>query len=116
LDITVQHFDHCTLADCAINYSSHWSSQYGDGVLGPFIIDGPAVANYDEDLGALPLSDWFYTPAFTLSEVAQHSGGPPPSPDNVLVNGTHINKNGGGKYAKINVVKVWLLLLCIVHN
>jgi hypothetical protein len=46
----------------------------------------------------------YYTPAFTLNEVAQHSG--PPKPDNLLVNGTHVNANGGGSYAKMNVVKV----------
>lgn len=86
-------------------YHSHWSAQYGDGVLGPIIIDGPATANYDEDLGALPLTDWYYTPVFTLNEVAQHSTTGPPSADNILVNGTHVNKNGGGSYAKINVTK-----------
>lgn len=87
-------------------YHSHWSAQYGDGVLGTMIIDGPATANYDEDLGVLPITDWYYTPVFTLNEVAQHSLGGPPIPDNILVNGTHVNKNGGGSYAKINVVKV----------
>ncbi|KAF2032587.1 hypothetical protein EK21DRAFT_60852 [Setomelanomma holmii] len=86
-------------------YHSHWSIQYGDGVLGPLIIDGPASSNYDEDLGALPLTDWYYTPAFTLNEVAQHSLTGPPLPDNILVNGTHVNANGGGSYAKMNVVK-----------
>jgi FtsP/CotA-like multicopper oxidase with cupredoxin domain len=87
-------------------FSSHWSAQYGDGVVGPLIIEGPATSNYDEDLGALPLTDWYYTPAFTLNEVSQHFG--PPKPDNMLVNGTHVNANGGGSYAKMNVVKVWL--------
>lgn len=86
-------------------YHSHWSAQYGDGVLGPIIIDGPASANYDEDLGALPLTDYYKTPAFTLNEVAQHSTTGPPSPDNILVNGTHINASGGGKYAKMTVTK-----------
>ncbi|KAL5116583.1 laccase, multicopper oxidase, benzenediol:oxygen oxidorectuctase [Pleosporales sp. CAS-2024a] len=85
-------------------YHSHWSAQYGDGVLGPLIIDGPATANYDEDLGALPLTDWYYTPAFTLNEVAQH-GGLPPKPDNILVNGTHVSGPGQGKYAKMKVTQ-----------
>jgi FtsP/CotA-like multicopper oxidase with cupredoxin domain len=40
-----------------------------------------------------------------LNEQAQHSTTGPPEPDNILVNGTHINAEGGGKYAKINVVK-----------
>ncbi|KAH8727668.1 laccase-1 precursor [Phaeosphaeriaceae sp. PMI808] len=84
-------------------YHSHWSAQYGDGVLGTIIIDGPATENYDEDLGTLPLTDWYYPTAFTLNEVAQHSG--PPQADNILVNGTHVNADGGGNYAKMNVVK-----------
>jgi FtsP/CotA-like multicopper oxidase with cupredoxin domain len=87
-------------------YHSHFSAQYGDGVVGTMIIDGPATANYDVDLGTLPITDWYYTPAFTLNEVAQHSTRGPPTPDNILVNGTHINaKNDNGAYAKMNVVK-----------
>jgi FtsP/CotA-like multicopper oxidase with cupredoxin domain len=91
-------------ADIATTSSSHWTAQYGDGIVGPIIIDGPASAQYDEDLGALPITDWYYTPALTLNENAQR-GGPPPI-DNILVNGTHINANKGGKYAKMTVVKV----------
>ncbi|KAH6860803.1 multicopper oxidase-domain-containing protein [Alternaria rosae] len=87
-------------------YHSHFSAQYGDGVVGTMIIDGPATANYDVDLGTLPITDWYYVPAFTLNEVAQHSQRGPPSPDNILVNGTHINAaNDNGQYARINVVK-----------
>jgi FtsP/CotA-like multicopper oxidase with cupredoxin domain len=67
--------------------------------------DGPATANYDEDLGTLPVTDWYYTPGFEVNEQAQHSRTGPPAPDNILVNGTHINAEGGGKYAKISVVK-----------
>lgn len=85
-------------------YHSHWSAQYGDGVVGTIIIDGPATANYDEDLGVLPLTDYYYTSAFTLNEEAQHSTRGPPSPDNILVNGTHVSKSGGA-YAKMTVTK-----------
>jgi hypothetical protein len=53
----------------------------------------------------LPITDWYYTPAFELNERTQ-KGGAPPQINNILVNGTHVNANGGGKYAKINVVKV----------
>jgi laccase len=34
-------------------YHSHFSAQYGDGVQGPIIIQGPASANYDVDLGTV---------------------------------------------------------------
>ncbi|KAJ4362767.1 laccase, multicopper oxidase, benzenediol:oxygen oxidorectuctase [Ascochyta clinopodiicola] len=86
-------------------YHSHWSVQYGDGALGTMIIDGPATANYDEDLGVLPITDYYYTPAFTLFELAQRVRGGPPIPSNILVNGTHVNASGGGKYAKMTVTK-----------
>lgn len=85
-------------------YHSHWSAQYGDGVVGTMIIDGPATVNYDEDLGVLPLTDYYYTEAFTLNEVAQHAQRGPPSPNNILVNGTHVSASGG-KYAKMTVTK-----------
>lgn len=39
-------------------YHSHFSGQYGDGVLGPIVIYGPATANYDIDLGPLTVTDW----------------------------------------------------------
>lgn len=32
--------------------------QYGDGIVGMMVINGPTTANYDEDLGVLPVSDW----------------------------------------------------------
>ena len=86
-------------------YHSHWSAQYGEGVVGTIIINGPATANYDVDLGVLPLTDWYYRPLFELNEQAQHSTTGPPAANNLLVNGTHINANGGGSYAKINVTK-----------
>lgn len=69
------------------------------------IIDGPATANYDEDLGVLPITDYYHTPAFTLNEVAQHSATGPPTPNNILVNGTHVSATGGGRYAKMTVTK-----------
>ncbi|KAF2018573.1 multicopper oxidase [Aaosphaeria arxii CBS 175.79] len=84
-------------------YHSHWSAQYGEGVLGTIIIDGPATANYDEDLGVLPLTDYYYKPAFEINEQAQLSRTGPPAPDNILVNGTHKNGRGGGSYSKIVV-------------
>ena len=72
--------------------------------------DGPASANYDEDLGTLPLTDWYYTPGFMINDIAMHSRrGPPPVPDNILVNGTHVNANGGGQYFKMSIKQVFSL-------
>ncbi|TVY83578.1 Laccase-2 [Lachnellula suecica] len=85
-------------------YHSHFSLQYGDGLLGPMIINGPATANYDEDLGALFLSDWSHIPVTQLWDTAKL--GAPPMLDNGLINGTNTyncskstdaNCIGGGK-------------------
>ena len=39
-------------------YHSHFSGQYGDGVVAPMVINGPATANYDVDLGPYSIFDW----------------------------------------------------------
>ena len=53
------------------------------------IINGPATADYDEDLGALFLSDWAHESVFPLWGTAVIHGGPPPALENGLVNGTN---------------------------
>jgi len=80
-------------------YHSHHASQYGDGVAGPIIINGPASANYDYDLGALPVSDLYYASAYTESIFAQSAA---PTANNGLINGT--NKNAAGTTGAYNVV------------
>jgi FtsP/CotA-like multicopper oxidase with cupredoxin domain len=39
-------------------YHSHFALQAWEGVLGGIVINGPATANYDEDLGHVFLNDW----------------------------------------------------------
>ncbi|KAF2794437.1 multicopper oxidase [Melanomma pulvis-pyrius CBS 109.77] len=78
-------------------YHSHYSVQYGDGLVGGIIINGPATADYDIDLGVLPFSDWFHTPLFTVNAASLHAGGPPIA-DNLLINGS-MTSSSGGKYA-----------------
>ncbi|KAI1863425.1 uncharacterized protein JN550_009536 [Neoarthrinium moseri] len=70
-------------------YHSHFSAQYGNGVVGSIVIDGPSSNNYDIDLGAYPITDYYYDSADDIVLKTQ-SAGPPPS-DNVLFNGTNIN-------------------------
>jgi len=60
--------------------------------MSSIIIDGPASANYDEDLGALMLSDWFHESVFSLWGYARI--GIPPVAENGLVNGTNVSKFG----------------------
>ncbi|EOA85322.1 uncharacterized protein SETTUDRAFT_163983 [Exserohilum turcica Et28A] len=79
-------------------YHSHYSVQYGDGIVGPLIIRGPSTANYDIDLGPLPMTDWFHATTFTVNAAAVHAAGPPTA-DNVLVNGT-MTSAFGGKYGE----------------
>lgn len=74
-------------------------SHSGDGVLGPIVINGPASANYDIDLGPLPVTDWYYTSA-TDTAIAQMVVGIPWKADTGLINGTMVNSNGAGSYAR----------------
>lgn len=50
-------------------------------------INGPATADYDEDLGSLLLADWHHVPAFTLWEDTRL--GHRPETLNGIVNGTN---------------------------
>lgn len=82
-------------------YHSHYSVQYGDGLVGPIIINGPASSNYDIDLGVLPLTDWFHTPNFEI--IASRPPGPPLS-QNILVNGTGMYNGTMGKFGSTNLI------------
>lgn len=69
-------------------YHSHFSLQYGDGVAGPLIFNGPATANYDIDLGPIFLHDWSHVPIFTAWDNTQKFA-KPDTLDNLLINGTN---------------------------
>ncbi|KAK0707618.1 ascomycete fungal laccase from thielavia arenaria [Lasiosphaeris hirsuta] len=91
-------------------YHSHYSSQYANGVTGSLVINGPASLPFDIDLGAFPISDWYYGAADNIYArvndptnpfIPGSPGSPPPS-DNIFFNGTNVNPNGpGGSYAKV---------------
>lgn len=74
-------------------------SDSGDGVLGPIVINGPATANYDIDLGAFPITDWYYTSATDVG-IAQQKVGIPWKADTGLINGTMVNSKGAGSYSR----------------
>ncbi|KAF1979684.1 laccase precursor [Bimuria novae-zelandiae CBS 107.79] len=85
-------------------YHSHFSAQYGDGTLGTIIINGPATANYDVDLGTYTVQDWYHLTGFQAAARAAlfSLSAPPPTGDNILVNGT--NKKGTtGKYNNVAI-------------
>ncbi|CAG8224505.1 unnamed protein product [Penicillium salamii] len=86
-------------------YHSHFSLQSSEGLFGPLIFNGPASANYDEDLGALFLQDWAHIPTFVEWEAKQKFG-ITSAQSATLINGTNIfnctaepheNCVGGGK-------------------
>jgi FtsP/CotA-like multicopper oxidase with cupredoxin domain len=87
-------------------YHSHFSHQYGDGVVGLIQINGPATANYDVDLGVMPMSDWYYQTTFQAASQAfqaSQQGLGPPAPDNILINGTAKSASGTGAYNTITI-------------
>ncbi|KIV98193.1 hypothetical protein PV10_01870 [Exophiala mesophila] len=88
-------------------YHSHYSDQYSDGVVGTMIIDGPATSNYDIDLGAYPITDWYYRPAFELAPLLKAGLIPRGATgDTLLINGTNVNINGTlGKYHRNTLTK-----------
>ncbi len=69
-------------------YHSHIGLQAWEGLAGGIIINGPASANYDTDLGTLFLSDWCHHTADELYTASQTTG--PPTLDNGLINGTNV--------------------------
>jgi FtsP/CotA-like multicopper oxidase with cupredoxin domain len=68
-------------------YHSHFSLQFTDGLYGGLVINGPATADYDEDLGVLFLSDWPHRPTAEIWEVVRGKG--VPSLESGLLNGTN---------------------------
>jgi len=94
-------------------YHSHYSVQYGDGIWGTIIINGPSTKNYDIDLGTYPITDWFHASIFAVNAAALHATGPPIA-DNVLVNGS-MTSSSGGKYAVTTLTPGKSHLLRIVN-
>ncbi|CAJ2512545.1 Uu.00g055600.m01.CDS01 [Anthostomella pinea] len=76
-------------------YHSHFALQAWEGIAGGIIINGPATANYDEDLGIVFLSDWDHQTVDELYQQAEAGG--PPTLDNGLINGTNVYDDGGSR-------------------
>ena len=58
-----------------------------DGIVGPLIINGPSSGDYEEDLGALTVTDWYHQSAFALFGPTELVKGRPPTVDSRLLNG-----------------------------
>ncbi|KAK2601677.1 hypothetical protein QQS21_004752 [Conoideocrella luteorostrata] len=73
-------------------YHSHLGLQAWDGVFGGIIINGPATANYDEDLGMVFLNDWGHRTMDEQYTATQING--PVTLENGLINGTNVYTSG----------------------
>lgn len=74
-------------------YHSHFALQAYQGIFGGIVINGPASANYDEDLGMVFLNDWDHQTVDELYATAQTRG--PPTLDTGLINGTNVYGSDG---------------------
>ncbi|KAK5652969.1 hypothetical protein OQA88_9449 [Cercophora sp. LCS_1] len=86
-------------------YHSHYSNQYGNGIVGALIVKGPASANYDIDLGPYLMTDYYHQTADRLTLVAEKvANGAPPDSDNVLFRGKGVHFAGdGGSFDRLNL-------------
>ncbi|KAL8330531.1 hypothetical protein RB593_001511 [Gaeumannomyces tritici] len=79
-------------------YHSHFALQAWQGVFGGIIINGPASANYDEDVGMVVLSDWGHKTPDELWHQAETQG--PPTLENALINGMNVYSAEGNQTGK----------------
>lgn len=83
-------------------YHSHFSAQYGNGVVGTIQINGPASLPYDIDLGVFPITDYYYNTADELVHITMDRAAP--FSNNVLFNGTGVHpETGDGTYANVTL-------------
>ncbi|KAI9758556.1 MAG: hypothetical protein M4579_003048 [Chaenotheca gracillima] len=68
-------------------YHSHYSLQYGDGLLGPLTIYGPSSAPYDEAIDPLLISDWRHRSAFKDFYLELGQGKGLPEMNSILLSG-----------------------------
>jgi Multicopper oxidase len=69
-------------------YHSHYSLQYGDGLLGPMTIYGPSSSQYDEALDPFLMTDWNHRSAFQdFYQELGVNGSAPPKMTSILLNG-----------------------------
>jgi FtsP/CotA-like multicopper oxidase with cupredoxin domain len=102
----------------ASRYHSHFSSQYGNGVVGALIVNGPTSDNWDIDLGPYLLTDYYWETADNLQRRAELVvNGPPPDSDNILVRGKNVHPTGaGGSYDRITLTRGKKHLLRIINT
>ncbi|KAK1828815.1 putative laccase precursor [Podospora conica] len=86
-------------------YHSHYSNQFGNGIVGSLIVRGPASANYDIDLGPYHMTDYYHETAdrLTLKSELVANGGPPDS-QNIMIRGKNVHHiTGAGKHDRLTL-------------
>jgi FtsP/CotA-like multicopper oxidase with cupredoxin domain len=90
-------------------YHSHTSAQYGDGIMGGIVFDGPTSSNYDIDLGPYIFSeDYAGLTAWQVNALAQQAlqnGSPPPAASNIVINGTAQSASSQGTSNQVTITK-----------
>ncbi|KAK4652378.1 hypothetical protein QC762_610630 [Podospora pseudocomata] len=98
-------------------YHSHYSLQYGDGLLGAIVIRGPTTANWDIDLGPLLITDHYHESVFDLADEPLTSLiGIPPVAVNGLMNGKNAYLTGTGSRAEFTFTPGKKHLLRLVNT
>ena len=83
-------------------YHSHYSLQYGDGLVGPLTIHGPSSAKYDLPKNPILISDWNHRSAF--QDYQGELTGDIPKMTSILLNGLGSyagGAKGGLKYKTV---------------
>lgn len=107
-------------------YHSHYSLQYGEGVLGPMTIHGPSSADYDYAKYPVMMSDWSYISLFERwtntieNEKNKNVPGYKPKPgrglDAAVLNGTIIDGKNPGKGYTLRFEKGKRYLLRLINT
>ncbi|KAK3369580.1 Cupredoxin [Lasiosphaeria ovina] len=100
-------------------YHSHYSNQYGNGVVGPLIVNGPTSANWDIDLGPYAMTDYYWETADRLTLRAELvANGAPPDSDNILFRGKNVHPTAatGGAYDRITLTPGKKHLLRLINT
>ncbi|KAH9822876.1 multicopper type 1 protein [Teratosphaeria destructans] len=96
-------------------WHTHLSTQWGDGIWGSMIFYGPSVLNWDVDLGAMPINDWYHQTVWSLLPGVDHDLGPPPAASNALINGS-MTSSYGGQYSVTTVSSGKRFLLRLINS
>ena len=99
-------------------YHSHYSLQYGEGLLGPIVIHGPHTADWDIDLGPFLMNDYYHDSVFNIAQrpLVKTIGIPPVAVNGVINGKNNYNNKGQREELKFTKGKKHLLRLANVGS